>query len=717
MPIPSAELDSAQRADIVGDGKRYKAFISYSHADEAWGGWMQRALEQFRAPRTLAATLEQQGKSARLAPVFRDREDLPVAGDLNAAIKAALADSEFQIVLCSPNAAQSKWVNEEIKLFHRLHGPGRVFALIIAGEPFASRIAGREAEECFPPALRVALDENGELTDRPAEPLAADAREQGDGKRYAMLKVAAGMIGVGLDDLVRRDAQRRARQAWTITGASLAGMAATAALAFYAVAKGDEATRMRGEAENLIEFMLTDLKDRLEPVGRLDVLEAVVERAMNYYADQDLKSLDDDALARRAKAMMQLGTIDFRRNNLNEAQKAYESAEAATAELLRRSPNNPDRIFDHAQNVFYVGEAAIRRYDRKKQEEQNNEYLRLAERLIELDGDNPRSQLELAYATNNLGNVRFEAGLYKEAFPFYEKSIAARGRLLAADPDDDNLRRAYAYAISWHARTLLHLGEHRAAIGKIREQLDAYGRLASVDSEDYSALDAVVTAQRRLAIAYLLGGDIAAASKANGLAEATAIALIERDTRNANWLVNASHILREKSHYLFDAGDLNGAKAAVDESIRLIGPSLTEDAPQWYYGVLGLSLAWRLELLGAGAPQADAERIAQLIADAIRTDAKDNAEFIAQASLTLARAARRRGADVDADALLDRSIAAIEPFADRISAMAKIQFASVYVQAGEPEKAAPLIAELDRLEIRHPDFIALKRDIKTVAAR
>ncbi|HNR78553.1 MAG TPA: tetratricopeptide repeat protein, partial [Parvularculaceae bacterium] len=341
------------------------------------------------------------------------------------------------------------------------------------------------------------------------------------------------MLGVGLDDLVRRDAQRRARQAWTITGASLAGMAATIALSVFAINKSNEATHMRGEAEDLIEFMLTDLKDRLEPVGRLDVLEAVVARAMSYYAGQNPKSLDDDALARRAKAMMQLGTIDYRRNNLNNAQKAYESAEAATAELLRRSPNNPDRIFDHAQNVFYVGEVAIRRYDRKKQEEQNNEYLRLAQRLIEVDGDNPRSQLELAYATNNLGNVRFEAGLFNEAIPYYEKSIDVRGRLLAANPDDDNLRRAYGYAISWLGLVRLQLGDHEGAIEQIQRQLEAYGRLADLESQDYSALDAVVTAQRRLAGAYLLKGDIAEASKANAIAETTARALVQRDPNNA----------------------------------------------------------------------------------------------------------------------------------------------------------------------------------------
>jgi len=700
----------------VGD-RKYKAFISYSHADEAWGGWLQRSLERFRAPGKLAAALEARGVSARLSPVFRDREDLPVAGSLNAAIQAALADSQFQIVLCSPNSAKSKWVNEEIKLFHKLHGPDRVFALIIDGEPNATLTPGREAEECFPPALRFILDADGNPTDAPGEPLAADARKDGDGKRYALLKVAAGMLGVGLDELVRRDAARRARQAWTVAGASFAGMAATIALSIFAIAKSNEATLMRGKAENLIEFMLTDLNQKLEPVGRLDVLESVVAKVMDYYADQDPKSLNDDALARRAKAMMQLGTIDYRQNKFNDAQKAYESAEAATAELLKRAPNNPDRIFDHAQNVFYVGEAARHRYDAEKNERQFNEYLRLAQRLVKLDGDNPRSQLELAYATSNIGITRFADGLFNEAIPYFEKSIAARADLLAADPKNDGLRRAYAYSISWLAFALLQKGDFLEAISQFRKQLAAYGDLAKLETQDYSALDAVVTAQRRLASAYALKGDIAEALKANAIAETTAKALVERDPRNANWNINASFVMRGKSRYLFFSGDLSGAETAADEAIRVLEPSLTEDAPQLFYFVSGESLSWRLALLGDRAPSPDAERIEQLIAAAIKSDPKENAEFIAEASLTLARSARRRGADDDARAILDRSIAAIRPMTDRIPAMAKIGYAAACMNVGELDRAAPLIAEMEALGVRHPDFLALKSDFQKLAAR
>lgn len=687
----------------MGD-KKYKAFISYSHADEAWAGRLQRALEGFRAPATLADKLKSEGKSARLSPVFRDREDLPVAGSLNSAIQSALADSEFQIVLCSPNAAKSRWVNEEIKFFHKLHGPGRVFAFIIAGEPNATSTPGREAEECFPPALRFQLEANGDVTDVQAEPLAADARAVGDGKRYAVLKVAAGMLGVGLDDLVRRDAVRRTRQARTVAVASLAGVAVTGALALYAVAKGNEATLMRGKAENLVEFMLTDLKDKLEPVGRLDVLQSVGERAMAYYEDQNLNALDDDALARRAKAMLLLGTIEFRRNDLDAADKAYRAAESATAELLRRRPNDPDRIFDHAQNVFYVSEPAQRRYDRATAEKQTYEYMRLAQRLVEIDGENPRSTLELAYATSNVGNLHFSAGDYDGAIPYYEKSIAARRALLAARPDDDNLRRAYAYAISWLAYAQLEKGDFNAAIGSINQQLAAYDRLAEIRSEDFSALDAVVTAQRRLAEAHLMLGRVEIAAATNAAAEETADVLIARDPDNANWSANAAHIKRAKSFFLLQSGDKAGALAAADQSIEIIEAALKPGAPQGHFTAFGQSLAWRLSITGGKDRIDDIRRLDQLIAEAIANDARENAKFIGSASLVLARLEAERGETARASDVIKRAIDAIEPVASRTSAIAKIYLAGLYLEAGLADKATGIVDELDRLRVRHPDF-------------
>ncbi len=689
----------------MGD-KRYKAFISYSHADEAWGAWLQRSLERYRPPPALVRDNGAGAGAGRLTPVFRDREDLPVAGNLNAAIQAALADSDYQIVLCSPNAAKSRWVNEEIKLFHRLHGPGRTFALIIAGEPGAAAIPGREDQECFPPALRFLLDADGEITATPAEPLAADVREAGDGKRFAFLKVAAGMLGVGLDDLVRRDAARRARNLWAITGASLAGMAGAGALAFVAIVKSNEATLMRGNAENLIEFMLTDLKDKLEPVGSLDVLESVGDRAMAYYEGQHLKALNDDALARRTKAMLLLGQIDFRRNDLAAAQEAYVAAEAATGEQLRRLPNNPDRIFDHAQAVFYVGEAARSRRDLVIAERQMREYFRLAQELVAIDKNDPKWRLELAYATSNLGIVNFDAGDYAGAIEAFKKSIEARRTLLQSAPDNRNLQQSYAYALSWRALAELARGDHAAAAALFREQLAIYGADGETRSENFVVLGDAVVAQRRLAEAALGIGDLAGAAIAADAAAAIADRLLAREKENANWSINASHIERIRSRLAELQGDRANAERAAGRALSFADSvGQTDVGDQTFRGGVALALG-RLIAVGGQASElaAAAARLDALLADLRISESLDTISSTASPSLALARHWKETGEEGRAAKLLTEATAPLARYSDRLTAAARIALAGLYIEQRQFDQARAIIADLTKTGVAHPDL-------------
>ena len=184
---------------------RYSAFLSYSHRDKAVVVWLHRTLETYRVPSKLVGLETSLGITpARLLPLFRDRDELPASDDLGSAITAALAASQFLVVICSPAAAASRWVDQEILSFKRMHGEGRIFALIASGEPFASASPETADQECFPPSLRFRIGPNGELSNEPAEPIAADIRPEGDGKRLAKLKLAAGLLGVELDALVRR---------------------------------------------------------------------------------------------------------------------------------------------------------------------------------------------------------------------------------------------------------------------------------------------------------------------------------------------------------------------------------------------------------------------------------------------------------------------------------------------------------------------------------
>ena len=140
-------------------GYRYRAFLCYSHRDSAWADWLHHALESFPIPRRLVGIETGAGVIPRkLAPVFRDRDELPSATNLGAKVSDALAQSANLVVICSPHAAQSHWVDEEVRTFQRLGRGDRIFCLIVDGEPGASRWVGREHDECIPSALTHRFD-------------------------------------------------------------------------------------------------------------------------------------------------------------------------------------------------------------------------------------------------------------------------------------------------------------------------------------------------------------------------------------------------------------------------------------------------------------------------------------------------------------------------------------------------------------------------------
>ena len=374
--------------DAVGGESRYWAFISYSHKDAAFGRWLHRRLENYSLPRRLVGRTTGQGAvPRRLVPIFRDREEFPAATDLSTEVRAALAQSRSLVVVCSPDAAASPWVSREVELFRSLHPGKPILAAIRAGEPAQS----------FPRTL-FTIGPSGE----PVEPLAADFRMGRDGRQLGILKLVAGVAGLGLDELVQRDAQKHRQRVMAVTAVALAAVSVMAVLTTVALLSRREAEQQRGEAEGLVEFMLTDLRDRLKGVGRLDVMTAVNQRALHYYEDQKLASLPVDSLERRARILNAMGEDDDERGDHASALLKFREAERTTAELLRDSPNEPERVFDHAQSVYWIGWEDYQNGQLAPAKKQFLTYKMLAVRMIALDPAKVKYRLELDYAESNL---------------------------------------------------------------------------------------------------------------------------------------------------------------------------------------------------------------------------------------------------------------------------------------------------------------------------
>ena len=510
----------------------YIAFLSYSHRDKKVANWLHRALEFYALPSHLVGRESRLGPiPRRVRPIFRDREELAAAQNLGKRLENALANSKALIVLCSPAAVASRWTNEEIATFKRLNPGAPVLAAIIAGEPFASEMEGREEEECFPPALRFKLDADGALTDQRAEPIAADLREEGDGKRLGKLKLIAGLFGLGLDDLVQRDAARRNKRLAWIAGASALGMVGTTGLSLYAIDQREEAIEQREQADGLIEFMLTDLRERLEPVGRLDVLESVGDRALQYYAQQKLSDLDADALGRRARALHLMGEVSMLRGDNETALDGFRNAAATTEALLERQPDDWQRIYDHAQSVFWVGYLADEQGRQDEALGRLVEYRDLTARLVELRPDDRASQLEASYGPINLGYAYRKQRRHEEALAAFDE---AQARLAAIDPPD---RETLLTMVQTHA----HSATIYMLTGAIDESIAARQRqLDALDHELLDQGDAAVKEMRGYGEANLFNphfvkGDLARAEEHLMRAEAIFADLSSMEPDNQEW--------------------------------------------------------------------------------------------------------------------------------------------------------------------------------------
>ncbi len=693
---------------------KYWAFISYSHRDTKVAVALQRALETYRLPKRLVGTRTAMGQvPAILKPVFRDRDEMEAGADLKATVREALAHSRWLVVLCSPAAACSPWVSREIIEFKKLHGESRVLACIAAGEPFASREPGREAEECFPEALRYALAADGQVQGEELEPLAADLRSQGDGKRRAILKLVAGMVGVGVDELVHRDAQRRARRMAVLATASLAGMAVMAVLTVMAVQSRIEAQSQRVQAEDLIEFMLGDLRKKLDAVGRLDVLDSVGAKALAYYAKQQAERLDADALGRRARAMHLIGEMREQRGHLVEALAAFQSAADTTDQLLARAPYDGKRVFDHAQSVYWVGYIAWKRGEAQAAEEAFRKYLELAQQLVRIDPNNIDWEVELASAHINLGTVLLGTSRPADALKEYAEAREPLSRLSAERPD---LVFELAHTFGWIAKAREALGDFDAAVAAQRTKIELFHKVPAAE-KNRQVQQGVQNGTFELARLELARGNLTAANQYANDAVQRAIALAGADPENRFWQAQlhlAQWVFAEAQAALGNRGEARQyVQRALDGADKLIAIDATVANVQIKLKGRALKLAAQLALAEKrDGPAAEIETYLAKVRDFIaQGKVLDNEQGViaAHAELVLgdllAAGHGQEAAAVHWRAAAERA----QQFADHDDLPALTLLAHARLRLGSPDLARRLAVRIESTAFRHPAYADLVR--------
>lgn len=502
--------------------RRYRAFLSYSHADEKAAATLHRWLEGYRVPARLVGTITGLGLvERRIAPIFRDRAELPAASSLDSEVEKALEASDALLVLCSPAAVASRWVNAEIALFRRLHPDRPVIAALLREEPAQS----------FPPALLMP-GTHGAVH----EPIAADFRRDKDGVHLARLKIVAGLTGLGLDHIIQRDAQRQLQRVIAITALSIFLALLMALLLVFAIRAQREANEQRRQAEGLIEFMLTDLRDRLEGVGRLDVLQSVNARALDYYADQsDLERLPVDSLERRARILHAMGEDDQRRGDFAAAQEKFVEASRVTSTLLASAPEDPDRIFTQAQSEFWLGYAEFLRGNDLKALPYFRAYQGLAQKLVTKDPGNSKYWRELGYSQGNLCSLALSKKQPVGSLAECEHALRTMLKVRAMAPADPAIEEDLANRYAWYADALRKQGQDRKALTQREMQLKLVQAQSASDPKNATYRQNLLLAQHSTSLLYHALGEFEKADRLRNEAQVQLAELIAGDPENNDW--------------------------------------------------------------------------------------------------------------------------------------------------------------------------------------
>lgn len=574
----------------------FRAFLSYSHQDKAWADWLHKALETWRVPSRLVGRTTAAGViTERLAPIFRDNEELASATDLGRAINEALARSETLIVICSPNSAKSRWVNEEVLAFKRMGRDERILCLIVDGEPYASDKPGRDAQECFCPALRFTLDGSGKPTGERTEPIAADARPGADSKATAKLRLIAGMLGVAFDALVQREAHRHRRRMLVVTVASILGMAIATGLAVNAYVARSEARQRQAQTEDALNFMLGDLHDKLEGMGRLDLMAAVTDKAMALFAASKPGSLTDEELTQQSRALVQIGEIRLGEARYGPAMEAFQRADQRSAELTARHPRNGRFLFDRAQAEYWVGYVYWQQRKLAAANAWLTRYRDSSLALLKIDPHNKDWQLETTYGEHNLAVLALDRGDLDSAQRGFEAELTVQENIARAQPADADLASQVADTISWLGTVAERRGDLAGAQRLFIEQARQLAKLRSLHPEDFRWLSAWANAQELLAASLSTKGQRDKSLRVLAEVADAYRTLTNHDPANMQWGINMAGVQIRYASYVLGANHpAQAAKllSATMNRLQALGPSKATQGGRQISRVL--SLAWLL---------------------------------------------------------------------------------------------------------------------------
>jgi serine/threonine-protein kinase len=338
-----------------------------------------------------------------------------------------------------------------------------------------------------------------------------------------------------------------------------------------------EAERQRRQAEELVSFIVGDLRTKLEAVGRLDVLDAAATRALAYFKSLRAEELDGDDLHRHAVALTQLGQVRVEEGKVDEAAQLFRESLRFASAAVERDPAREEWQLASSNAHYWLGEAARRNEDPAAMLAHFRQSLAIAERLA---ARNAKYAAEVGYGHANVGGAYEAAGDHDAALREYTIAVSTARARLARAPENGSAQEDLAASLNLLGALLQKRGDLARARAVMEEEIAVRRRLVRAAPNDARRLRDLATTLAYYGLLHRKRNDPSSAREAYREELALSTRLAELDPANLSARRNQAAAESRLAELMTD--DVPAGLALVARAIATLEAILAaEDRPSW----------------------------------------------------------------------------------------------------------------------------------------
>ncbi|MBB3120897.1 tetratricopeptide (TPR) repeat protein [Massilia violacea] len=319
----------------------------------------------------------------------------------------------------------------------------------------------------------------------------------------------------------------------------VAGLAIAAGLlGLTARSAQKKAEEHRVEAEGLMSYMLGEFVEKLRPIGRLDLLDDVSERALRYLANVTDAEENPTVLDKRAKALQTIAEVNISRSNPQKAREALIAARSIWQHQDSPNSQNSALLKNLGTNAFWLGQIYLNRGELIDAEKYFLDYKNYIERASRANPENIDIWIEESYAHNNLGTLSLKKGNLTNAQSSFSKSIELKYKAVSKMPDNKDLVAGLANSLSWLAETHAKLGLLEKAMILHKEEESLLRKIHSTAPRDALWMARLANTLTYIGDLHITQGEEQNAQEAYSKAEYFLLIITKQDPSNKSWEIN-----------------------------------------------------------------------------------------------------------------------------------------------------------------------------------